>query len=118
MVVAAEFRNLVCAYTKAELDISPMGVKAVPRSPGFFTVTFSCNITNISADAIRVQLVWGTNYWAPWYEEEVSRIINIEPGQTYPWLWQYEEEVYDYYQGYFTCWLYIGDDIVEIGVWK
>lgn len=118
-MAVAEFRNLVCSYAKAlELDISPMGVKAVPSSPGFYIVTFSCTITNIGEEAIRVQLVWGTNYWAPWYEEEVSRIIDILPGQTYPWLYEYPEEVYDYYQGYFTCWLYIGDFIVEIGVWK
>jgi len=117
-MAVAEFRNLVCTYAKAgELDISPMAVKAVYSSPGFYIVTFSCTITNRGSEAQKVQLVWGTNYWAPWYEEEVSRIINLEPGQTYPWSWEYEEEVYDYYRGYFTCWLYV-EGIEVKGVWK
>lgn len=115
-VMEAEFRNLVCGYAKApELDISPMEVKAVGPKDGFYTITFSCTITN-RGEAQRIHLDWGSNYLAPWYEEESSRIIDLEPGQTYFWSWEYEE-VFDYYQGYFTCWLYV-EGIAVKGIWK
>ena len=82
---------------------------------GLYKVTFSTEITNKGDATGREQLTWGSNYltaspylpgYGPW-EEEVSRFIELRPGESYDWSYTYDE-VFDYYSGYFTCKLFGG----------
>lgn len=72
---------------------------------GLYQVTFSARITNKGDAAGTYSLVWGSNYLGAEYEMESSRIITLAPGESHDWSWTYEE-VFDYYRGYFTCWLF------------
>ncbi len=94
---------------------------------GLYKVTFSTQITNRGNALGRYDLTWGSNYltaspYLPGYgawEEETSRRITLQPGETYSWSWTYEE-VFDYYRGYFTCQLF-GDwegDNKAVGIWR
>jgi len=94
---------------------------------GFYKVTFSTRITNRGDAPERYDLTWGSNYltaspYLPGYgawEEETSRRITIQPGETYYWSWTYEE-VFDFYRGYFTCQLkgeWEGDN-KAVGIWR
>lgn len=98
------------------IHISDM--EAIESGPldGYYDVIFSAEITNVGSEPQRVTLEWGSNYLGPGYEEEVSKIIDLEPGETYSWAWTYTE-VFDYYRGYFTCWLFV-DGAERKGVWK
>jgi len=109
-------------YMPAALNVREAG----PYN-GLYKVTFSIEITNRGNASGRYKLAWGSNYltaspylpgYGPW-EEETSRIITIQPGETYYWSWTYEE-VFDYYRGYFTCHLFgawEGDNEAK-GVWR
>ena len=101
-------------YMPSEMEVLESG----PEN-GLYTVTFSLKITNKGNVAGRHGLTWGSNYLGPEYEEEGSRIIELGPGESYTWSWSYTE-VFDYYRGYFTCWLF-GDweaDNSSVGVWQ
>lgn len=98
---------------------STLNVKATGPYNGFYTVTFSTRITNKGNASGRYQLTWGSNYLQAAYEEEASRIITLAPGESFDWSVTYEE-VFDYYLGYFTCWLFgawEGDNEAK-GVWR
>ena len=98
------------------ISVSKMEVGESGPYDGFYNVIFSVKITNTGSVPQSLQLVWGSNYWAPQYEEEDSRIINLSPGAAFSWSTTYTE-VYDYYRGYFTCWLNVEGKEVK-GVWK
>ncbi|MBA7667451.1 hypothetical protein ES703_75540 [subsurface metagenome] len=100
--------------TKAEFYMpSALAIREEGPYNGLYKVTFSIQITNRGNAPGREQIRWGSNYltaspylpeYGPW-EEEVSRFITIQPGESYYWSWTYEE-VFDYFRGYFTCKLF------------
>ena len=101
-------------YMPATMQVSESG-----PVDGLYTVNFSLRITNKGNASGRYQLTWGSNELGPQYEEEASRIIEIEPGKSYDWSWSWPE-IPHYYRGYFTVWLF-GDweaDNSSVGVWQ
>ena len=101
-------------YMPATMQVSESG-----PVDGLYTVNFSLRITNKGDAPGRYQLIWGSNETQPWYEEEASRIIEIEPGKSYDWSWSWPE-IPHYYRGYFTCWLFGAweGDNSSVGVWQ
>lgn len=93
-------------------------VKEAGPVDGYYSITFSTKITNRGDAKGRYSLTWGSNELSPEYAEEASRVIEIEPGKTYDWSWNWPE-IFDYYRGYFTVWLFGSweEDNAAMGIW-
>lgn len=105
------------------LYATKMRVVATPLDTKFYRVTFSADITNRSSQPVDAQLIWGTNYGlaeAPkglGWEEEASRIVTIQPGETYHWAYEWDGDIEYYYKGYLRCQLYVDGTLLSEGKW-
>lgn len=100
-----------------------MRVVATPLDTKLYRVTFSTDITNRSSQPVEAQLIWGTNYGLAeaakglGWQEEVSRIVTIQPWETYHWSYEMEDDIEDYYKGYLRCQLYVDGKLLSEGKW-